>query len=81
MLSGTSMININWNMRQKKIDAFKWLITTDVKDYKAGGHGCYGVCSIIDEPVRACPSNRSHGLKNMQKSLISKKPALLGIGK
>ncbi len=65
----------------KKLSAFRWTITADGKDYKAGGNGCASVRSITRKPKRAC-SNRNHGVtKYEQMAVIPRHSGPLEIGK
>jgi hypothetical protein len=65
----------------KKVDQFKWTLTKDGKDYKAGGNGCAGVSSLTDKPVCACPKNRSHGLSKIPGTPLPRSMLPLKIGK
>ena len=38
-----------------EIDSFRWTITADGQDYKAGNNGCAGVTSITNKPNQPCP--------------------------
>lgn len=65
----------------KKIDKFRWTITSDGKDYKAGGNGCADVKSITKKPNQACSCNRQHSLKSVKsKALILRNMTGLKIG-
>ncbi|MEM9102365.1 MAG: PAAR-like domain-containing protein [Pseudomonadota bacterium] len=66
----------------KKIDTFKWTITSDGKDYALGKIGCAGVSSLTKKPNTPCPHDRAHGLtqQNTTTSLPRKSSPLI-IGK
>ncbi len=65
----------------KKVDQFKWTLTKDGKDYKAGGNGCAGVTSLTDKPNCACPANRLHNLGKTPGSPFPRNMSPLQIGK
>lgn len=45
-----------------KIDRFAFTLTSDGRDYAAGGQGCGGATRIGDKTGVPCPSARSHSL-------------------
>lgn len=65
----------------KKVDQFKWFLTRDGKDYKAGGNGCAGASSVTDKPACACPKNRTHGLAKTPGVVLPQHRVPLRIGK
>ncbi len=54
----------------KKIDAFRWTITADGRDYKAGNNGCAGVTSITNKPSQPCSHDRQHRLSRKGEATI-----------
>jgi len=66
----------------KQIDKFRWTITADGRDYKAGNNGCAGVTSITNKPNRACSHDRSHRLsRKSETTALPRKTQPLGTGK
>ncbi len=45
-----------------EINAFRWTITTDGRDYNSGGIGCAGATGIPKKPSIPCPHDRNHDL-------------------
>lgn len=65
-----------------QLDKFRWTITRDGRDYKAGGNGCAGVRSIQKKPDNPCPHKRLHKLtRKGRTTTIAQKVSPLEIGK
>ena len=65
-----------------QLDKFRWTITKDGRDYKAGGIGCAAARSIRKKPQKACPHNRLHKLTHRgSATVLPQKIAPLKIGK
>jgi uncharacterized Zn-binding protein involved in type VI secretion len=65
-----------------KVDKFRWTITSDGKDYKAGNCGCAGFTSLTNKKTQDCPQNRDHGLARKKgKARIPRNTRPLEIGK
>ncbi|WNZ66211.1 AHH domain-containing protein (plasmid) [Myxococcus sp. MxC21-1] len=47
-----------------KVASFKWTITRDGRDYRAGGRGCAGASRIPRKPERECPEKRQHDVRH-----------------
>ncbi|NTX60430.1 AHH domain-containing protein [Myxococcus sp. CA051A] len=47
-----------------RLAAGAWTITSDGRDYLAGGVGCAGVHSLQSKPRRPCPHGRRHGVRH-----------------
>lgn len=66
----------------KNIDVFRWTITADGRDYRAGSKGCAGVRSVDGKPNTLCPLDRDHQLTRYKKpGVIQRKSQPLEVGK
>ncbi len=64
----------------KKIDKFRWTITSDGKDYQSNENGCAGVSSIKDKPDETCPDRHHQLTKPDESTPIPRKTQPLKIG-